>query len=248
MSEIKSVWSADYLIHSYEVDMTGRVTVPNLCRYLQETAYYHAEHLGVGHGALTRNNQVWMLLGLAVRIEQFPKWNDVITVTTWPSRKDRIYYYRDFRILLNDIPVAIATTKWIIVDVEKRRPSRVDLDFHIHYDAMETVWPGALEKLPATEANTILKTVDVAYHDLDVNAHVNNIRYIEWILDGFTQDHYQKNRLKDFEILFQAEAVFGDKILLKQTAPDHVRFVHSLTRERDGKETCRARSLWRKMA
>jgi medium-chain acyl-[acyl-carrier-protein] hydrolase len=246
MCEIKPVWSADYLIHSYEVDLEGRVTVPNLCRYLQETAYYHAEHLGVGHSALSKNNRVWMLLGLAVRIERYPRWNDTITVKTWPSRKDRIYYYRDFRMLAKDIPVGSATTKWITVDLDKRRPCRADLDFHIQYDEMEKVWPEALEKIPDSESKSILATVEVKYHDLDVNDHVNNIRYVEWILDGFSRDFYQISRLEEFEIFFQAEAVFGDKILLMQTESEPDRFLHSLTHQKEGKEVCRARSVWQK--
>jgi len=246
MSEFKQVWPSSYLVHSYEVDMYGRVTVPNLCRYLQESAYYHAEHLGVGHSALSRQNKIWMLLGLAIRMNQYPKWNDTIQVQTWPSRNERIYYFRDYSILINDLPVGVATTKWIIVDLENRRPSRDKLDFHTDYNAAEKVWPEALIKVPPVESEIVQRGYPVSFADLDVNEHVNNIRYIEWVLDSMPLDFHKSHQLREFEILFQSEALSGDVVQLKQDEVDGMNFVHSLIRESDQKEICRARSAWQK--
>ncbi|HDQ44621.1 MAG TPA: hypothetical protein ENN17_03855 [bacterium] len=246
MTGLKPVWAEAYSVHSYEVDREGHVTAPHLCRYLQETAYYHAEHLGVGHSVLSASGRAWMLLGLAIRMDRYPRWHDTITVRTWPSARDRIYYHRDFRFFLEDEPVGIATTKWITVDIAKHRPCRTDLDFHIPYERMEKVWPDAFDHLRTPETEDIRRTVEAGYLDLDVNAHVNNIRFMEWILDGFSADFHQTRMLMELAIRFQAEAVFGDRIHIRQTEPVADRFEHSLIRERDGRETCRACSFWAK--
>ena len=247
MSEFKQIWPSSYLVHSYEVDMYGRVTVPNLCRYLQESAYYHAEHLKVGHSALMSKNQIWMLLGLALRMNQYPMWNDTIDVQTWPSRNERIYYFRDYRILVKDTLVGVATTKWIIVDLENRRPSREKLDFHTDYLEADQVWPEALVKIPAIESETVQGEYPVKFADLDVNEHVNNIRYMEWILDGFSLDFHRSHQLHEFEIHFQSETLYGDLIELRQDHLNGKNIVHSLIRKSDQKEICRARSAWQEI-
>jgi acyl-ACP thioesterase len=50
------------------------------------------------------------------------------------------------------------------------------------------------------------------YSDLDINGHVNSIKYIEHILDIFPLDTYKKKALKRFEIAYVAESYYGDTL------------------------------------
>lgn len=244
MSEIKSVWTDTYYIPTYEVDFNGHVTLPMLGRFMQETASHHAAHLGAGHEAMVAEGRVWMLLGLAFRIQRYPHWRETIQVSTWPSRHERFYYFRDFRITCEDEIIGEAGSKWIAVDIERRRPFRGDLHFHIKWDEVEQVWPDCLQKLPAVESKKIISKEEVRYTDLDVNEHVNNIRYMEWILDGIPLDFHKSHQLREFEIHFQSESLFADQVELKQDRFGVANFVHSLIRKSDQKEICRARSFW----
>ena len=246
MDEIKRVWSDAYYIPTYEVDFRGNATVPMLGRFMQESASHHARHLGFGHEAMVAAGRIWMLLGLAFRIERYPRWRETIEIQTWPSLHERIYYFRDFRISCDGQPMGVASSKWIVVDIERHRPVRDALQFDIDWDAAEKVWPDCLQKLPDVVSEQILNTREVHYTDLDVNAHVNNIRYIEWILDVFSLDFHKSHQLVEFEIQFQSEALFGDRVQLVQDSLDEVNFIHSI-RQSEGKEICRARSSWQKV-
>ena len=50
------------------------------------------------------------------------------------------------------------------------------------------------------------------YSDLDINGHVNSIKYIEHILDLFPLDTYKEKTLKRFEIAYVAESYYGDAL------------------------------------
>ena len=244
MSETQSVWSDMYYIPTYEVDLKGNVTIPMLGRFMQESAANHASHLGAGYSQMTANNRIWMLLGLAFRIEQYPKWRDTVEVFTWPSRHERIYYYRDFRMVCEGKIVGIATSRWIPVDVKTRRPFRGDMHYTVNWDETERLWPDALQKLPEVESEKTILSTHVRYLDLDVNGHVNNIRYMEWILDGFSLDYHRNHQMREFEIHYKAEAVYGDTVQLVQVNDGEGIYQHVLIRQSDRKELCQARSVW----
>ena len=48
--------------------------------------------------------------------------------------------------------------------------------------------------------------------DIDVNGHVNSIKYIEHILNLFSMDYYKEHTIERFEIAYVAESYFGDKL------------------------------------
>ena len=50
------------------------------------------------------------------------------------------------------------------------------------------------------------------YSDIDINGHVNSIRYIEHILDLFPIDLYKTKRIRRFEMAYVAESYFGDEL------------------------------------
>jgi acyl-ACP thioesterase len=58
----------------------------------------------------------------------------------------------------------------------------------------------------------LVRTVDVSYNDIDINGHVNSVKYIEHVLDLWDIDWYREHRLKRFEIAYVAEAHQGDKM------------------------------------
>ena len=50
------------------------------------------------------------------------------------------------------------------------------------------------------------------YSDIDINGHVNSIRYIEHILDLFPIDLYKSKRIQRFEMAYVAESYYGDEL------------------------------------
>ena len=58
----------------------------------------------------------------------------------------------------------------------------------------------------------LVRTIDTYYNDVDVNGHINSIKYIEHVLDLFDIDFYKANRLKRLEVAYVAETYQGDKL------------------------------------
>ena len=57
---------------------------------------------------------------------------------------------------------------------------------------------------------------------MDVNGHINSVKYIEHILDLWKLDRYREQQIRRFEIAYVAEGHGGDRLSFyrEQTTPD----------------------------
>lgn len=241
------VWKDIYKIHSYEMDLQGRISVTSLLQYMQETAWNHAEHLDVGYSHLLEKSLVWVLSRLALKIFSYPKWGEAIELYTWPSGIDKLFCYRDFKFLdSKGNTCAGATTTWFAIDLNRRRPVKTETYIDLQAGSAERMFPNFVPKIASVVHPSSAKKVNVEYSFLDVNGHVNNVRLVEIILDSFSIDFRKEFFLNEFQINFLNEALAGDEIGVSNSTQDNSEYQHMLLRKRDDAELCRAITRWRK--
>ncbi len=80
------------------------------------------------------------------------------------------------------------------------------------------------------------------YSDIDINGHVNSIRYIQWISDCFSLDCYRKCQGKRFEINYVNEMLYDDfvEIVGNEIVSGDFRFEI----RKDNKIACKARVVF----
>jgi len=244
----KKVWVDEYTIRSYEVDSRRKITLPALGRFLQETAYHHAHNLELGYTHLKEKNQFWVLSRLLIKMFNYPVWGDRIEVHTWPTGVERLFAIRDFKIADNSgITLGVAVSSWIILDSEKRRPQRPDF---LKEEIGHLVGEPALEERPVKIPNIIDSpkgpVFPVRYSDLDLYNHVNNVKYIEWILDSYPVEMHHESEISTFEINFLSEAKYGNEISIYTESPDDAAapFKHCIKRVTDERDICLSRVGW----
>jgi len=240
------IWREAYTIRSYEADAQGKATMPLLCRFMQESASNHAEHLGFGISWLLENDFAWFLTRQLIVIDTYPELGETIQVLTWPKGRDRLLWYRDFKILDgSDTVIGRAVTAWLVIDLDRRRPRRTDTLPPLHPpNDVEPALSRRPGKVASLSENSPSHSIRVSYRDLDVNEHVNSARYVEWILDAFDAEFHKSHRLGELEVNYLAEALYGDELSAHCENADGQNFLHSLVRDVDGLELFRARTHW----
>lgn len=241
----KITWFDEYLIHSYEVDVGGKLTLSGLCHFMQESAWNHAEHLGLGYSHLLEKNLAWILSRQLIRVADMPEWGDKIIIATWPSGRDRLYCYRDFKISdTTDRVLARGTTAWFVIDMATRKPQRTDSYYHLASVDLDPSSPPKPEKISLVRPTGETTSVRVGYRDMDVNEHVNNVRYIDWIIDSYPFDFLKTHRPSEIEINYLAEALIADDLSVETEKRDDLIYYHKITRKPDERELCRAKIVW----
>jgi medium-chain acyl-[acyl-carrier-protein] hydrolase len=103
-----------------------------------------------------------------------------------------------------------------------------------------------LEKLQPLDTHDGECKFRVRFRDLDINQHVNNTSYVEWILESIPAAVKKDAVLSELEINFLAESFVHDRIIANcmSQGPNHRLYHHGLYREQDGQELVRARTVW----
>jgi len=251
-SSLQLAWHEEFRIRNYEVGLAGRVTVQSLFHYLIETAGNHAKHLGVSMTDLLARGQAWVLSRLKLQVEHYPSWPTTVRVESWPSGRQPLFALRDFR--LTDTEgrgVGSATSSWMIIDVKRRRPVKIpeiynDFVNHEKGRAIASDFP----RLSTPERWDAEEVFTVRLSDLDINQHVNAVRYLELALETVPQQIQLNSLLTDLEIDYRAESVYGDSVIARcqiESEGSHYRVVHGLCQQETGKELTSLVTIWREM-
>jgi len=238
------VFTKEFVISSFDLNPKGQARLTSMANFFQEVAYHHASELGLGYDDMKSRKTTWALSRMRIHMKRYPVWNERIRLETWPSGAERLFALRDFRVLdsLGEI-IGMASTAWLILDIDTHRlirPKEMMEQFQLIIQDLQ-MFDKPLDKIIMPGETRLLKQHQVAFSDLDIVGHVNNVRYMEWCIDASTTVDNAEQDIREFEINFNHEALLGDRIAIAgcEHAGNDTYFLAS--RESDGKEIISAR-------
>ncbi|MCX6285508.1 MAG: thioesterase [Bacteroidetes bacterium] len=214
MEEKKSIWTDSYQMSWYDTDITKTANLAAICNYLQETAWHHADHLDFGLRKGNEFQYIWAIVRLLVKIEKYPGWTDNISVKTWHRGTEGLFAMRDFEILdALGKRIGCATSQWLILDPLTRRPQQAVVDREIlKLTRHEPVMQEQPEKVQISGPVDFLSSEKARFAEIDMYGHVNNTRYVEWILNTIRPEIHKQNFISSFTIEFLHETKLGDEV------------------------------------
>jgi medium-chain acyl-[acyl-carrier-protein] hydrolase len=203
-----------FSVFSYELDLSGKLSIHSLFNRFQEIAGLHAACLQVGYNELRELNLAWVLSRIKLRIYSLPQWGDTVRLATWPKGIDRLFALREFCLAdeKNKTMVA-ATSSWLLIETEKGRPRRIEtLPVDLHFPGAEHAIAEPVDKIQMPEGLIKVFEKPVWISDLDANRHVNNAQYAKWITDCLPYDQSQNCRVTSVQINYLEEMLLGDTV------------------------------------
>jgi len=235
----------------HDADWTGHVSAKALSNYLQSTATLHSRSLGTSIDHFSVSNLTWVYSRFHLFIDEYPVYTSTIFIETWRSQTKGPFAYREFKIYNDENKIiAGATASLALIDKTTRKP--VDIP-EVLLNQFSPESGRALEDdfSPLFHLNNPENETEipVRFSDLDLNSHVNNVSYLDWITEGLPEFILLNHRLKEIEIEYRAEAFRGDTIISQSSASKEKNgfFHHRLIRKNDMKEISFARTRWTKI-
>lgn len=208
-------YSEQFKIRASEVDTNGKATLPALCSLFQEVAGNHALKLSFDITQLHKKKLTWVLHRMDIKIDRFPEWRETITIETWPAAGDALRAYRDYRILDEaGKQIGCCLSYWMMINIETRRPTRMPKEvLELRLSEIEHVLPVKASRMKPfdTERADAEAHFTVRKSDLDMNDHVNNARYVEWMLETFEGE--KASKIHRIDIMFVQESTAGECII-----------------------------------
>ena len=202
-------------INSNDVDDHCDLKISTIFKYLQQVSTNHAELLGIGKEETLRRGEFWVITRMKVIIHQMPKMLDTLTVTTHPGEKVMFIFPRYYQIYNEKGELVIsASSSWALLDINthKIKVKPFEDDFILPFEKLDE--DISLPEKINPDQLIIVDERKVRYSDIDLNGHLNNTKYIDYIIDTHDSDFYQKHRVKEILINYEKEIKNNDNVVI----------------------------------
>lgn len=211
----------EYRLRAGDFDKFDRIKPSSVLDLFQDAAGQHAEGIGVGFNDMLAQHYLWVLTRIKFEIITAPTRYQTVVVKTWPLKPNRLNYRREYCIEdTNGNKLIIGSSEWVVIDsVERKLISAPDLyKLDAYHD--EVMFEGKLGKVRDFESVELPRVVDAGFSELDVNGHVNNTKYANYVLDAINPT--QNEVLKTFQIDYRKEVTQGTTLNVYHKREDDV--------------------------
>ena len=235
----------EFMAEPFHCDFSGRLFMGHLGNHMLNAADFHSTDRGFGMRYLLTIQRSWVLSRLAIEMEEMPRMYTKFNVETWVESAMRYFTSRNFRVVDNDGKVyGYGRSIWAMIDTESRQPT----DLFAIDDGAINKWIEKDKECPIDKGGRVkmgdgaelVRTIDTYYNDVDINGHINSVKYIEHVLDLWDLDWYREHAIKRFEIAYVAEAHAGDQLSLYREQTGEQEYCIRICKDGDV-ETCRSK-------
>ncbi len=207
-----------FLAEPFHCDFSNKLFMGHLGNHLLNAADFHSNDRDFGMNYLNPIHKTWVLSRLAVEMDDMPSAYDRFDVETWVDSAMRYFTNRNFRVSSPDDSkvYGYGRSVWAMIDTETRQPQNImeirDGEIERYIEKEKECPLGPLSRVKMGKELELVRTIDTHYSDVDINGHINSVKYIEHVLDLFNIDWYKTHRLKRFDIAYVAESHCGDRL------------------------------------
>ena len=232
MENFQKVDSFQFEVDKTTVDKLHRMRPSALCNMMLACAGRHADARGFG----ATRKLGWVMARMVLDIKNIPLGGQKFTIETFIKNAYRGFTDRCIRVVDeegNEVASILAT--FALMNLKTR--SSVDLNGDIGLRLTECMEPDEQISIRRIPSINRLPVADVSfkrrphYSDIDINGHMNSIRYIDHILDSISIEYINSHDITDIVVAYMQEGSATEELSysIKELSPD--RYIAQVTKE-----------------
>lgn len=227
--EITMIVEQDYRIKLSEIGKENKITNKAILGDLEDIGGIHSNIAGYGILDIPQTKLSWVLLDWKLKIIRRPKYSEKIKIKTWSKNAIKFYTYRDFEVYdENGQVIAIATSKWVLLDIDKEKIVKISDEVLNKYEPEleKSVFDiSEIEKLQEPENYISEVEYTVKKSDIDVNNHMHNLNYLELANEALPEDVYNEQELNNVRINYKKEIKLGETVKCKYSFENNTHII-----------------------
>ncbi len=211
---MEPIYRKEFTLYGNDCDCFGRAKPSVLLALMQEAAGAQCAELAMSWEEMAAKGLFWAITRQYLQITRLPRVYETITIETWPMPASRVAYPRSTvaydtqgRELFRSMAL------WVLMDLNSRAlvlPGKSGILLPGHVRGMELPAPKSLAPRPL---DTVTART-VRFVELDRNGHMNNTRYMDWVMDLLPGAFHREHPLREFTICYISENLEGDLVEL----------------------------------
>ena len=226
-------------------DMNGHIKLPDVILLSLQVSGMQSIELGVSDKAILEDyNLVWIITDYDIEVVRLPRFAEEITIETEALSYNRLFCYRRFTIYDEEGRELIhMMATFVLMDRDSRKVHAVEPDIVAPY---QSDFDKKLIRGPKYESlnEPISKDYHVRFYDLDMNGHVNNSKYLDWIFEVMGADFLTQYIPKKINLKYVKEVRPGG-VITSSVERTGLESKHVITS--DGATNAQAIITWQEM-
>ena len=251
---IENYYDKQFELRYFEMNELGVASPTTILTLLEETAADHCYSIDHSLYQLGKQNIGWVLFAGDMQMERYPGYKEKITIRTWLSKYSAVKGFRE-NIIYDEQENIIGRAKglWIFFDIEKRRPIKIldEIKERWSFCSVESNAHDISKRHEPIESPDYELKFKVNRFDTDMIKHVNNIRYLQWVVESIPDEIIDNYYLYSIDGRFVAEANYGQTIVsyTKNDITDtkNKSFMHSIKIDGTDKVCATAKTIWKRL-
>lgn len=179
----------------------------------QEIAIQEVEvNYGYDHTKTIDRGFLWVIAKTHFEINRMPKYEERVRVITYPGKRLAAFFLRQYRIeALSGELLVKGVSVWAIVDASSRKmvtPEQAELPIPTESMEDELGFPKGYHA-PELSSKAVLAG---RFSYCDVNGHVNNTKYFDFIADAIPMDYQKSHKVQSVDIAYKKEIPLGVEV------------------------------------
>ena len=226
-------------------DMNGHIKLSDVILLSLQVSGMQSIEIGVSDkDMLERYNLVWIITDYDIDVVRLPRFAEEITIETEALSYNRLFCYRRFSIY-DEAGQAIIQmlASFVLMDRDSRKVHAVEAELVAPY---QSEFSKKLIRGPKYRdlEEPISKDYHVRFYDLDMNGHVNNSKYLDWIFEVMGADFLSQYIPKKINLKYVKEVRPGGMIA-SSYALNELESSHKITS--DGEVNAQALVTWQEI-
>ena len=210
-------------------DVNGYIKIPQLILLSLQVSGMQSIELGMSDMYILENyNLVWIITDYNMKIERLPVFDEKITIETYAKSHNRLFCYRAFNIkdeAGNTIIEMVATFVLMDRDTRKVHPVMSEITDAFDSEFLKTMLRGP--RFKELEGG-VEQEYRVRFYDLDMNGHVNNSKYLDWVFEVMGADFLTQHVPKKVHLKYVKEVLAGG-LITSQYEQEGLKTQHQIT-------------------
>ena len=227
-------------------DMNGHIKIPDVILLSLQVSGMQSIELGVSDKAILENyNLVWIITDYDIEVARLPRFAEEITIETEALSYNRLFCYRRFTIYDEAGQGLIhMMATFVLMDRDSRKVHAVESEIVAPY---QSDFDKKLIRGPKYESlnEPVSKDYHVRFYDLDMNGHVNNSKYLDWIFEVMGADFLTQYIPKKINLKYVKEVRPGGVITSAVERRSGLETKHEITS--DGITNAQAIITWQEI-
>ena len=210
-------FSIDTLVQYREAELDCHIGARGYLYYFQDAATHHFRGFGKGNDVIPYEYGLgWIITKYRLKVLERAPMNAQLHIETWlEPQKSPVRLRRSLRISSDGRDFALGEMELCLADTKANRVARLsEIGFDASVEEHVEVETPSVRRLSFDEDNSFeyAYSYTVRYCDLDNNGHMNNLHYVDLVLNAFDSSFHTEHPVCEVDLEYVDQCREGDVI------------------------------------